>query len=155
MHFVPRPSLHMGYAIASPYSFLWLVHNTFQDAWQQILPHLSCLSTQLRRQLVTHQLLTPSQQPPVISFEFSITDMRYQTPLYTHHVETPTPCFHTHVPIIATAVCCVVLIAVCDCVYMQVTKITVNCLSFHKFVQVVFCPRVSIYIIPYISAPVF
>ena len=50
MHFVPGPSLHiMGYATASPYSFLWLVHNTLQDTWWQILPHLSCLSTQLRR----------------------------------------------------------------------------------------------------------
>ena len=51
-------------------------------------------------------------------------------PIYTHHVETPTPCFHTHVPIIAKAVCCVVLL----CVTVCTCRITVNCLSFHKFV---------------------
>ena len=37
-------------------------------------------------------------------------------PIYTHHVETPTPCFHTQV-IYNCNSCLLCCVAVCDCVY--------------------------------------
>ena len=51
-------------------------------------------------------------------YRLNSASLRYQTPLYNaHHIETPTPyaSIYTYVPIIATAVCCVVLLCVTVC----------------------------------------